>query len=181
MRAESRFFHLWGGFFRLIWLGHEDAQDVVQNTVVRVFKSIGGFVYDLQKGQFKNWLCVVTRSVIKMHYRSEQRLLPEREWMEPLEPGRDPVEQIPDPRGHELEVVWDEEWHHNLLRVVLERVKDQVTERQFQMFHCYAIQEWSVRDVCRSLGGERGAGIFGQAPGGAGVSGGVGSGEEGGA
>lgn len=71
----------------------------------------------------------------------------------PVDPDErgDPMERIADPRGYALEQIWDEEWRLNLLDVVLERVKTEVSERQFQIFHCHVVKEWSVREVCRAL------------------------------
>ncbi len=65
----------WLEFFNIYWrliynvarragLGHEDGQDIVQDTVVKVSRSIGDFDYHRHRGSFKNWLCVVTRSCI---------------------------------------------------------------------------------------------------------------------
>ena len=71
----------------------------------------------------------------------------------PVDPdeGGDPMERIADPRGYALEQIWDEGWRLNLLDVVLERVKTEVSERQFRIFHCHVVKEWSVREVCRGL------------------------------
>ena len=62
----------WRDFFDTYWrliygfatqrgLNHEEAQEVVQETVVAVAKSIGKFNYDPQVCAFKTWLLSVTR------------------------------------------------------------------------------------------------------------------------
>ena len=48
--------------------------------------------------------------------------------------------------------MWDEEWQKNLMSAALERVKPQVSPRQFQIFDLYVLQDWPVREVTRTLG-----------------------------
>jgi len=59
------------------------------------------------------------------------------------------VERVADPAGLDLEAVWDEEWEKNLAVAAIERVKQQVKAKQFQMFELYVLQQWPVRDVAR--------------------------------
>jgi len=65
----------WRDFFDTYWrliynfaarrgLSHEEAQEVVQETVVSVAKSIGKFSYDPKVCAFKTWLLGVTCSKI---------------------------------------------------------------------------------------------------------------------
>ena len=58
---------------------------------------------------------------------------------------------MPDPDSLNLDAIWDEEWRRNLLVAALERVKTQVSARQFQIFELAAIQEWPVGDIARTL------------------------------
>jgi RNA polymerase sigma-70 factor (ECF subfamily) len=51
-----------------------------------------------------------------------------------------------------LDAIWDAEWKQNLLKAAVERVKRRVDARQFQLFDLYAIKEWSVGDVAKTLG-----------------------------
>src|SRR5215468_8825817 len=65
----------WRTFFETYWrliygfavgrgLSHQEAQEVVQETVIAVAKNIGKFSYDPQVCAFKTWLLGVTRSKI---------------------------------------------------------------------------------------------------------------------
>ena len=51
-----------------------------------------------------------------------------------------------------MTALWEEEWKKDLFERALERVKGRVAEKQFQMFDLNALQEWSAREVARSLG-----------------------------
>jgi DNA-directed RNA polymerase specialized sigma24 family protein len=65
----------WQDFFNTYWkliysvalksgLSHSESQDVVQDTVLAVARSIGKFNYDPNVCAFKSWLLQVTRSKI---------------------------------------------------------------------------------------------------------------------
>ena len=60
-------------------------------------------------------------------------------------------ETIPVPSGFELERIWDQEWQSHRTSIALERVKQQISPKQFQIFDCYVLKEWSVEDIKRKL------------------------------
>jgi DNA-directed RNA polymerase specialized sigma24 family protein len=51
----------------------------------------------------------------------------------------------------DLDALWDQEWQKNLMSAALEKVKRQVSARQFQMFDLYVLQNWAVAEVARVL------------------------------
>ncbi len=151
----------WQEFFNLYWkliygvarkagLTDAEAQDAVQDTVLAVVQHIKDFKVDRRRCSFKSWLMRIAQQRIIWQLR---RRLP----ASPL-PRPDPdststatVERVPDPKSLKLEAIWDAEWKQNLLAIALEQVKTQVTPRQLQIFDLYALQEWSVADVARTL------------------------------
>src|SRR5262245_31218452 len=73
----------WREFFDTYWrliynvarcsgLTDAEAQDVVQNTFVYLSRRMPRFHYDRQRGSFKSWLRVVTRSRIGAYRRTEK-------------------------------------------------------------------------------------------------------------
>lgn len=138
----------WRDFFQTYWkliynfaihrgLTHQEAEEVVQETVLAVAKSIPQFSYDPAKCAFKTWLLTVTRSKIANQFA---RRAPQVE-AEGKVPEEDAVEKD-----------WDEEWRRNLMEAAIERVKDRVSIEQFQMFDLFALKGWPARDVARTLG-----------------------------
>jgi len=137
-----------------------EAQDAVQETVIKVSKHIGQFRYDPAKCSFKTWLMLLARQRIAAQFGKRAKVgqasrsagagetpaLPSDST-----PGTDTIERIPDPAGVELEAVWDEEWQKHLLATATERVKQQVKPEHYQMFHLYALQQWSPREVARVM------------------------------
>jgi RNA polymerase sigma-70 factor (ECF subfamily) len=50
-----------------------------------------------------------------------------------------------------LDELWQEEWEKHLMAAALERVKRQVSPRQFQMFDLHVLQKQSVQETARTL------------------------------
>ena len=61
------------------------------------------------------------------------------------------MDQLPEAGDAGFETIWDEEWQSHLFAAALTEVKRQVSDRQFQIFDLYVLQEWSVAEVARVL------------------------------
>ncbi len=152
----------WKVFFDTYWrliynasikagLTDAEAQDVVQDTVISVLKSIPSFEYDANKGSFKNWLLRLTSWRIVDQLRKRQRRI-ENLKREPGTTTRTPaLERVPDPAGLKLEASWDDEWERNLMDAAIERVKRKVDSKHYQIFDLYAVKAWPVSKVARTL------------------------------
>jgi RNA polymerase sigma-70 factor (ECF subfamily) len=66
--------------------------------------------------------------------------------------GTSTVARIADPKGHDLEAVWNSEWEKHLWDTALASVKSQFKPKQFQMFDLYVLKEWPVQEVAQALG-----------------------------
>ena len=151
----------WQDFFDTYWkliysvalregLSEEEARDVVQETVVCVAKQIREGGYDRTRSTFKNWLCLITRRRIIDHLR--RRTDPNlRHVSIPGDTARtDTLARVADPATL-AEDVWDEEWRKNLLDAAIERVRHQVTPKQFQIFDLSVLRQLPVSEVTRLL------------------------------
>ncbi len=58
---------------------------------------------------------------------------------------------MPDPASLQLDTVWEEEWQKNLLDAAIERVKQQVTPKQFQIFDLSVLRALPVAEVTQIL------------------------------
>jgi RNA polymerase sigma-70 factor (ECF subfamily) len=148
----------WQDFFNTYWkliysvaikagLSDAEARDVVQETVVAVAKRLRASGYDRAKGSFKNWLCLITRRRIYDRFRS--RTDPKLRYT-PAPPGTnrtDTIARLPDPASVDQDEVWNEEWRKNLMDVAIERVKQQVSPRQFQIFDLSVLRGLGVAEV----------------------------------
>lgn len=50
-----------------------------------------------------------------------------------------------------LEAIWDEEWEQHVIEAALERLKPQVSARQFQIFYLHVIKHMSPAETARAL------------------------------
>jgi RNA polymerase sigma-70 factor (ECF subfamily) len=137
------------GFAVKTGLSDAEAQDVVQETVVSVAKRMRHFKYDPAVGSFKSWLLLITRRRIADFHRKRKR---EVAGNPPDETGAPPVAEVADSAPAELEVLWETEWQRNLLDAAIQRVRRRVDPKQFQIFDCYVLKQWSPADIIRTLG-----------------------------
>jgi RNA polymerase sigma factor (sigma-70 family) len=150
----------WNRFFQTYWkliyrtalhagLTQEEAQEVVQETVLSVCRRMPEFRYDPGRGSFKAWLLKVTQWRIRDQWRKR---MPVNRAMGVPDEGRvqaEDIEEIPDPGPNELEGLWDQEWNQNLLNAALERIKLRVDPKQYQVFDQYAVKNVPLAQVCR--------------------------------
>ena len=149
----------WEVFFNTYWeliysvarrkgLSEADSQDIVQETILKVHKSLDRFQYNRDRGSFKGWLRTITRSRLVEHYKKQQRQPPTQQ---PREDEDDPLVNLADPQGPELDRIWSEEWSRSLIQRSLTFLKQQVSLKQYQIFKCHCIDEWTVKEVCDAL------------------------------
>lgn len=152
----------WQVFFERYWkliyavalkagLTDAEAQDVVQETVVAVARQMREGRYDRTKSSFKNWLCLITRRRIVDHFRRRTKLEIQPRASSDDTSRTDTAERVADPTSLELDAVWDEEWRKNLADAAIERVKQHVSSKQFQIFDLSVLKDVCVRDVAKLL------------------------------
>jgi RNA polymerase sigma-70 factor (ECF subfamily) len=152
----------WKVFFDTYWrliyqaaikagLSDAEAQDVVQETVISVFKSMPDFHYKAASGSFKSWLLRLTSWRIGDQFRNRQRNIQTVTLRADSTAREGTLDRTPDPAGSGLEAIWDQEWEQNLMNAATERVKRAVDPKQYQIFDLYVLKDWSARKVARTL------------------------------
>jgi len=114
-------------------LSRQDAEDVVQDTVISVSRGLPSFTYNPSKGSFKGWLMRVTQHKVVDQFRKLGRQVPTSEFLD--ESGATPQAIVDQP----FEGFWEAEWQHNLLQVATDQLRLAVSPRNFQIF------DWTVR------------------------------------
>jgi RNA polymerase sigma-70 factor (ECF subfamily) len=152
----------WREFFDLYWkfiysvgirsgLTDQEAEDVVQETVLSVAKKMPEYVYDPARCSFKGWLMHVTRLRIIDQLRRRQPTFSQSP-ADNRESRQTPtVERVPDPASVGPDTAWDEEWERNLVDAALERVKLRVKPEHYQIFYLSAVKRLGTREVARML------------------------------
>ena len=133
-------------------LSASEADEAVQETFITIAKRIKEFEYDPARGSFKSWLLHTTRWKINDQFRKRQR----HPTAQPsnsatAEDRTSTINRIPDPAGFDLDAIWNEEWAKNLIEVARERIKQQVSGKQYQIFDLYMIKGWPVAKVKEAL------------------------------
>ena len=110
-------------------LNHLEAEELVQQVMVKLWKKLPEFKVDKNK-RFRSWLCQVTRNTIMDHFRvinrRENRLekaFDHDRWAYYKE------DSIP-----EFEELAEREWENYLVNMALQNVKGKVSEKMFNVF-----------------------------------------------
>jgi RNA polymerase sigma factor (sigma-70 family) len=154
----------WREFFDTYWkliygvarragLSPQDAQDVVQETVVSVCKAIDRFRADPQRGSFKGWLLTITRSRIIDLQRKRQREAAVTVPAPPASTRSTALEdRLVDPSGNGFDSLWNAEWERNLISLALERLERTTSARHYQIFLLHVIKQHSAEKVAKATG-----------------------------
>jgi len=150
----------WDEFFNTYWrliysvavkagLTDQEAEDVVQETVLGVAKKMGEFRYDPAVCSFRGWLLHVTRLRIQDQFRKRLPVVP-RETRSRT--GTTALERLPDEAaGAGLETLWEEEWEKNIVDVAMARVKGRVRPEHYQMFYLNVVKEVTAQKVASTF------------------------------
>ena len=154
----------WREFFDTYWkfiysvaiksgLSDQEAEDVVQETVLSVAKKMPEYVYDPVRCSFKGWLMHVTRLRILDQLRRRQPAFQHSPGSDDHSRQTPTVERIADPAGSlaEQDTAWDEEWERNLVDAAMERVKLRVKPEHYQIFHLSAVKGLKTGEVARMM------------------------------
>ena len=120
-----------------------DAADIAQETLLQVSRSIRGFVYQPERGRFRDWLGAVTRSRIARHFRGRT------ETTLGGDESRDLREQLPDPAA---DGEWAAEFNARLLNVAIERVRNHFEEASWLAFEASWLKSKPAAEAATELG-----------------------------
>ncbi len=140
----ERYWRLIYGFARKAGLGDADAQDIVQEVMLSVAKSVGDYRKQ-QGGSFKGWLLTIVRRRMADHWRAK---LPKQQLTVALPENISSLASDDDA----LDRIWQEEWQSRLFEAAAQLVQQRVGARNFLIFDMLVRQEIPLKDVCRSLG-----------------------------
>ena len=141
----ERFFQTYGPLIRMhgkdCGVPEGALDDLVQNVMFCFFEKCDKFNYDPTKGRFRDYMRTIIRNQacqIHRKRKSEKAQLSsekEREFK--------PQEED----NSNLEELWDEEWRSFLYLQAIEKLRDQVDEKTFQIFQLYALRGLPCRRV----------------------------------
>lgn len=154
----------WHAFFDTYWrliynvarksgLSDDQAQDVVQETVIAVARKMPEFRYDPAKGSFKHWLLLICRRRIHDHLR---RVYSSRhhasQTQEELTGAEENVPAPMLPPDAQMDQNWEQEWRENVLQMALARVRQRANPKQYQVFDSCVLHNMRASEVASMLG-----------------------------
>ena len=128
------FFNTYSGLIfnvaRKCGLNESQAEDVTQETLIRVAKHIGDFNYDPAIGSFKSWLLTVAQSRIDDQFRRNKRAGHHVALPEDTGTG---VSVPPNLVSQAPEEIWNTEWEQTLLQAADAKVRRRVEPQTYQV------------------------------------------------
>jgi RNA polymerase sigma-70 factor (ECF subfamily) len=154
----SRFYEFYEDFIysaaRGAGLSHEEARDILQETMITVQNYVAGFAPDETRARFRTWLKRIVQSRIADHYRRKRRNpleLPGDANQSPDESVTSKTDRIPDLNEIELDRLLDGKLEQAILDEARRLAKERVPMEHYQAYDLFAVQQLSAADVAASL------------------------------
>lgn len=140
------------GVARKSGLTDAEAQDVLQEVLLSVARTIAAFQHDRQRGSFKSWLLNLTRWRITDQFRKRSGLPPLAGSGPRPADETATIDRVADPAAADLDQAWEQEWQLSVMEAAIERLRRKVKPRHFQIFDLYNLRHWTPPQVARELG-----------------------------
>jgi RNA polymerase sigma factor (sigma-70 family) len=119
---------------RHIGLSEIDAKETQQEIIVKLWKKMPEFVYDKDRGKFRQWLGVVIRNEANQYFRKTTRL---RKVVDSVED--DELEKYLDPNNNEgLDTIIVNEWNQYISNLAWDNIKVHFRENAQKVFLLHA-------------------------------------------
>lgn len=139
---NDRYIDLLRGFTRRYGLQAADCDDVIQDVLLNLSRSMKKFNYDPEKGKFRAYLKTMTLHSIFKYFRqkTDHKSLDEYE--------AEKKAAILDP---EVEALWEEEWRRYHIRLAMRRLGKEFNEKDRMAFSEYALMDRPAGKTAEAL------------------------------
>ena len=125
----------------------DDAEDISQAVLTKVWQKIEDFEYNQNKGRFHNWLAAMTRNTVKDFFRTKKNFITGRDSVEYQEQYMDIEAQVlPD-----IENLAREEWVLHITNLAWENIKNDLYETKREVFKLVSA-EMSTKEIAQKMG-----------------------------
>ncbi len=125
----------------------DDAEDISQAVLTKVWQKIEDFEYNQNKGKFHNWLAAMTRNTVKDFFRTKKNFITGRDSVEYQEQYHDIEEQVlPD-----IENLAREEWVLHITNLAWDNIKDDIYKTKREVFKLVS-KEVPTKEIAQKLG-----------------------------
>ncbi len=140
---HDRYGQLLYRYARVRGAGHADAEDVVQEVEMYLFKALGGFEYDARKGRFRSYL---RAAVIHALGRRANRQARQPAVLDPQK-----FDHVSSEKEATADARWEREWQLNRLRWAMRRIAGEFESKTLQAFEQHVLAGRAVDDVAAEL------------------------------
>ena len=145
---HDRYGELLFNYARRRGAGHAEAEDIVQDVEMSLFKAMGKFRYDARKGRFRAYL---RTSVIRAMGRQASKRAAAGENLDPLV-----IDHISEDRVSKADVgqddPWDREWQLHRLRWALRSIAHEFEPATLAAFRLVALANRPAAETATELG-----------------------------
>lgn len=128
-------------------INQQDAEDISQAVLTKVWQKIEDFEYNENKGKFHNWLAAMTRNTVKDFFRTKKNFITGRDSVEYQEDYINIEEQVlPD-----IENLAREEWVLHITNLAWENIKADIYETKQEVFKMVS-NEVPTKEIAQKLG-----------------------------
>jgi RNA polymerase sigma-70 factor (ECF subfamily) len=130
-------------------LNISEIEELVQDSVLAVFKGQKKFTYDPTKGKFRTYLrTIIDHRAIDIIRKRKKNVTNEKEI---------DFDNMPESRRSLLDASWDAEWSKHVLKQAMEELKNKIEAETYQAFELYTIEGWAPQRVADFLDMKKGS------------------------
>ncbi len=149
LEAWEEFYELYTGLIRRFIVARgirgADVDDCIQDVWTSIAKGLGEFQHPVERPGLRAWLYTVVRSRASDLMRTNKRL-GERGLSDSMLAAYEPSEPDADPAA-----LCEREWDRMMVRTVMEELRPEVSDVNFQVLHARLIEGREVEDVADDL------------------------------
>ncbi len=123
---------------------HNDAEDIVQEVELSLFKAMEGFQYDASKGRFRAYL---RSAVVHALIRRNKKEAAQGAKIDPKD-----FDYLAADKEASADSSWEKEWRLHRLRWALRSIADEIGEKTLQAFRLHVLANRPVEETAESLG-----------------------------
>lgn len=139
---HDRYGELIQGFAQRYGLQPADCDDVAQEVLLALSKSMNSFTYDPGKGKFRSYLKTLTLRTIFRILRQKRRHMA----LEHIDTAEKNASADP-----EVEQLWDKEWRQYHVRQAMGRLESEFNERDRLAFSLYVVKNRPASETADEL------------------------------
>lgn len=126
-------------------LSHAEAEDIVQDVCIKMFRQILSFDYCPDQGHFRGWLKTVTKHAVIDFIRRKSRRSGH------MDQYTEHMEILNTEKVDESDLIWQHEWEKAVFNAALLRVYSRIGTQCRDAFHLFVIEGIPANEVAERL------------------------------